>query len=207
MSGFIPVEQFSRREWLAGRDRLQDGINYACGLNAIDGWINTDYFDGSLLWHFRETGIPVKFANGVYNLDLLKRHPFPGNSFWYAYCEDFIEHIDQKSSLIFLSEVYRTLKPGGVFRISTPSLVGVLERHFRDADLDKVLDQAGPAFDQWGHVHFYSHDSLRAVAAALRFVDYRICEFGVSEHEALQGRETRHEQIGLNLYAEMKKPN
>jgi SAM-dependent methyltransferase len=205
MGDFIKIEDFTRKAWAPG-DPLPSRINYACGLNPIGGWLNTDYFDGSLLWHFRETGIPVDFANSVVNLDLLDRHPFPSESFDFAFCEDFIEHIDQKSSLRFLSEVWRTLRPGGIFRISTPSYDGVLRRHFWSATREHVEQGISEAYDPWGHVHFYSHLSLEQAATALRFVNYRRCSFGQSSHPELSDRETRTEQIGLNLYAEMQKP-
>lgn len=181
MSEFIKIENFERREWKAG-DELPPCINYACGLKPIAGdWLNTDYFDGSLLWHFKDTGVPQELASSIFNIDLLARHPFPNCSFQYAYCEDFIEHIDQKSSLLFLAEVWRTLKPEGILRISTPSLDGVLKRHFWTAGRDHVEQEIPGAFDAWGHVHFYSHESLEKVATALGFGRYERCKFGKSK--------------------------
>ena len=206
MSETIPVSEFVRREWIASENLLSDKINYACGTNPISGWINTDLFDGSLLWHYKDTGIPVEIANDVFNINLLQRHPFPNDAFNYAFCEDFIEHIDQKSAILFLSEILRTLAPGGIFRISTPSLDGVLAAHFLEADLDRVIEQTPFAFDMWGHIHFFCHASLKKIALALGFVEYRECAFGQSEHLTLRGLETRSEQMQLNLYAEFQQP-
>ncbi len=201
---FVPVEEFARAGWSAG-DPLKDSINYACGIKPIQGWTNTDYFDGSVLWQFQETGIPVDLISNIVHLDLLRPHPFPDNSFSYAFCEDFIEHIDQKSSLLFLSEVFRTLEPGGIFRISTPSFDGVLKRHFWQANLSHIERGIGEAYDPWGHLHFYTHETLQMAATALGFSRYERCEYGKSRHERLRNLETRTEQIGLNLYAEMTK--
>lgn len=206
MNDVVAVEDFVRREWVAGRDELPNRINYACGTNPLDGWLNTDFFDGSLLWHYRETGIPRAIVDNVYNIDLLDSHPFPDNSFQYAFCEDFVEHLPQQSALLFLSEVYRTLAPGGVVRIATPSLDGVLGDHFTNADFDRVKEQIPLAYDSWGHVHFFCHPSLHLVAKALGFVDYRQMSFGQSEHAVLQNLESRAEQAHLNLYAEFAKP-
>lgn len=207
MGDVVLVEEFVRRPWIEGRDELLGRINYACGTNPLEGWLNTDLFDGSLLWHYRETGIPKSIVDNVFNIDLLDRHPFPDNSFRYAYCEDFIEHLSQKSAILFLSEAYRTLAPDGVFRIATPSLNGVLADHFANADFDRVNEQTPNAYDMWGHVHFFCHESLRLIASALGFVDYRQESFGQSEHDALRNRETRAEQAHLNMYAEVTKPN
>lgn len=202
----IPIENFVRREWSADAGHIPNKINYACGLNVLDGWLNTDLFDGALLWHFRESGIPTSIANAVYNVDLLKPHPFPSNTFDYAFCEDFIEHLDQKSSFLFLAEVFRTLKSDGVFRVSTPSLNGVLKRHFMNANYDGVTKGISEAYDPWGHVHFYCHSSLEMTTSAFGWSDYLPCEFGESLHEPLRGLDTRSDQADLNLYAEFRKP-
>lgn len=202
MTKFIPVDTFVREGWKPGNP-LKDSINYACGIKPLEGWTNADYFDGSVLWQFKETGIPADLVAQVVHLDLLQPHPFPDGSFQFAFCEDFIEHIDQKSSLRFLVEIYRTLAPGGVLRLSTPSFDGVLARHFKGANTAEVEVGIGDAYDPWGHVHFYSHATLRMVAEALGFVNYTECDYGTSLHPRLRGLETRSEQIGLNLYAEM----
>jgi SAM-dependent methyltransferase len=202
---FIPVEQFQRKTWAPG-DPLAPHINYACGIKPISGWTNTDYFDGSVLWRFKDTGIPAELALNVLHIDLIQPHPFPDGSFDGAFCEDFIEHIDQRSSLLFLTEVFRTLKPGGTFRISTPGLEGVLRRHFGSAERSHVEKGINDAFERWGHVHFYTHGTLEAVATSLGFVNYTRCDFGLSARPALCGLDTREDQRDLNLYAEMSKP-
>lgn len=205
MAGYVSIETFVREGWKEGTP-LKDAINYACGIKPMPEWTNADYFDGSVLWQFKDTGIPKDLLDAVVHLDLLQPHPFPDCSFRYAYCEDFIEHVDQKSSLRFLVEVYRTLAPGGIFRLSTPSFENVLLRHFNRADAKAVERGIADAFDPWGHMHFYSHATLKAAARALGFVNYTECEYRVSSHTRLANLETRSEQIGLNLYAEMFKP-
>jgi SAM-dependent methyltransferase len=201
---FIPVWRFTPRRWTVDQP-LPSKIQYACGLNVLDGWMNVDGFHDALMGHFSKSGVPRRIAGNVFAVDLLDRHPFPDNHFDYAFCEDFIEHIDQKSSLIFLAEVYRTLKPGGILRISTPGFVGVLRRHFWHADRAKIVSEIDGAYDRWGHIHFYSHESLKQVSEALGFTGYSAERFGHSSREALRGLETRPEQEQLNLYAEITK--
>ena len=202
----IPLSEFRPRtlDQLRG---VPAKIQYACGLNVMEGWLNVDGFDHALLWHFSQSGVPALIAENVYKMDLIERHPFEDDSFDYAFCEDFIEHIDQKSAILFLSEVLRTLKPGGVLRLSSPSLEGVMTFHFKSAKYDAVIENHEAAYTRWGHLHFFSHESLKTVALGLGFSDCRPCEFHLSEHPALRNVEARAEQGGykINLYAELTK--
>ncbi|WPO49538.1 class I SAM-dependent methyltransferase [Pseudomonas sp. S1Bt23] len=183
-------------------------IQYACGLNVLDEWLNVDFFDDALIWNFGHIGgVPKSIAEGVYKLNLLERHPFPDNHFDYAFCEDFIEHIHQKDAIFFLSEVLRTLKPGGVLRLSTPGLHGVMSLHFNRPDLNSVIENQDAAYTRWGHVHFFSHESLRTMALYLGFRKYRQRSYGKSWHKKLKNLETRAEQANykINIYAELTK--
>lgn len=202
----VPLSEFRPRT-LERVGKIPNKIQYACGLNVLDGWLNVDGFDHALLWHFSQSGVPARIVENVYKMDLIERHPFADESFDYAFCEDFIEHIDQKNAILFLSEVLRTLRPGGVVRLSSPSLEGVMNFHFRSARFDAVIENHESAYTRWGHLHFFSHASLETVALGLGFSEYRPCVFQESRHPALQGLETRAEQAEykINLYAELTK--
>ncbi|RQQ06754.1 methyltransferase domain-containing protein [Burkholderia stagnalis] len=203
----IPFTGFRPLEW-DHASYPPSKIQYACGLNPINGWLNVDFFDDALIWNFNHIGgVPRKVAEGVYKINLLERHPFQDNSFEYAFCEDFIEHIDQKSAILFLSEVLRTLKPGGVLRLTSPGLLGVMDRHFYKANFDAVIENHRSAYTQWGHLHFFTHDSLKTVATGLGFRKYRARSFRKSWHRQLRGLETRAEQAEnkINIYAELTK--
>ncbi|WP_347927677.1 methyltransferase domain-containing protein [Pseudomonas helvetica] len=183
-------------------------IQYACGLNALEGWLNVDFFDDALIWNFGHIGgVPRNIAEGVYKLNLLERHPFPDNHFDYAFCEDFIEHVQQKDAILFLSEAYRTLKPGGVLRLATPGLHGVMNSHFNKPSYESILENHDAAYTRWGHVHFFSHESLKTMALYLGFRKYRQRSYGKSWHKALKNLETRAEQAEykINIYAELTK--
>ncbi|WKT93368.1 methyltransferase domain-containing protein [Brucella anthropi] len=180
-------------------------IQYACGHNPIDGWINVDLFDGSFLAS-ANYNIEDKLKH-VINIDLLDVHPFDDETFTYAYCEDFVEHLDQREAILFFVEVFRTLRPGGVLRLSTPSLNGVLKHHFCGVDREQAYHQADEAFVKWGHRHFFTHQTMKLMAESIGFSDYMVCSFGVSNYSALRERETRSGQKHINLYAEMKKPS
>lgn len=181
-------------------------INYACGSKPINDWVNVDIFDSSFRSYWAENPANGVDLSSIFNFDLLAPHPFEDNTFSHAYCEDFVEHLDQRECILFLTEVLRTLKPGGVLRIATPSLDGVMRQHFQKPDRNKAYLESEQAFTMWGHKHFFMHASLREMAYGLGFDRYRAKKYGKSWHSTLRKLETRYAQIGLNLYAEMRKP-
>ncbi|WP_080971005.1 class I SAM-dependent methyltransferase [Burkholderia cepacia] len=204
----IPMSDFKPLNWDDARaHETTKKIQYACGLNPFEGWLNVDFFDDAVMWNFNHIGgVPRNVAENVYKVNLLERHPFPDNAFEYAFCEDFVEHLEQKDAITFLSEVFRTLKPGGVVRIATPGFEQVMRNHFLNATFDKIADGHRDAYTQWGHLHFFTHDSLKAMARWLGFSKYRIKKIHKSWHRPLRNLETRVDQAQyMNIYAELTK--
>jgi predicted SAM-dependent methyltransferase len=165
-----------------------DKIHYACGNHVLPGWLNADV-------------VPTGPENYM-QVNLTSRHPFPANSFRFGYAQDFLEHIDQAESLVFLSEVHRTLRPRGVLRLSFPGLEGVLNESFSKKDFDSVLRGRHEAYTQHQHRHFYSRESLAIVAAHFGF-DLAFVEYKQSSHAELVGIDSRAAQV--NIRAELTK--
>lgn len=188
------------RRQLAGGAPLEeavatfDRIHYACGGNVLDGWLNVDGFaDFS----------PTRNAPQIYYVNLARPHPFPDEHWRFGYAEDFLEHLDQADSLIFLAESHRTFQPGGVLRLSFPGLEGVLARHYRSSDHAGASIGKTEAYTDWDHLHFYSFEELELAAQHIGWSSIKRVEFGASDHEALAGVDTRVEQIDLNLIVEL----
>lgn len=166
-------------------------IHYASGTKYLDGWLNVD-----------------THKNGPSNylrVNLTERHPFPDNSFRLGFCEDFLEHIDQADSLMFLVEVHRTLKPGGVLRLSFPSFESTLTEHYGRIDYGSFAAGKQSAYVHHRHRHFYSRNSLETLANHLGF-RIEFAAFRESKHPELQGLETRPLQAESNIHAELTKP-
>jgi predicted SAM-dependent methyltransferase len=170
---------------------IADKIHYGCGSKLIDGWLNVD-------WH-------ESTARGYRQADLLETHPFESNCARFGFSEDMLEHFSQAESIFFLSEVHRTLAPGGVMRLSFPGLEGILKRHYSPPSERRVREGELEAYAYWGHVHFYGRDELRMVAGHLGFADVRFVEYGRSDHADLCDLDTRSDQVGLNTYVELTK--
>ena len=191
--GNIQVVEREMYERLCNHD--VDKIHYGCGSTLLGvGWINID-----LPLHCSED-------TGFYlSANLVSRHPFPSDFFRYSFAEDFLEHLDQCQSLIFLSEAFRTLRQGGAFRLSFPGLRGVLRRHYRSSDYDGALVGKHEAYSMWGHNHFYCEESLTIVASHIGFSKIEFVDYGNSRHEDLRNLDSRPDQRDLNIYAELTK--
>ncbi|MDH4185905.1 MAG: class I SAM-dependent methyltransferase [Nitrospira sp.] len=55
--------------------------------------------------------------------------PLEDNSVDVVFHEDFLEHLDQRSQVLFLAEMLRVLKPGGIHRVNTPDLIQSMLKH------------------------------------------------------------------------------
>lgn len=169
--------------------------HYGSGGNLFgDGWVNIDIQptnpDTSKLYM---------------SADLTARHPFPSGYFQFAFAEDFLEHLTQEESLIFLSEIFRCLRPGGVIRLSFPGLKDVLRRQYRSSDYEGATVGRQEAYTHWQHKHFYCKESLAIVAEHLGFSDITFTQFNKSAHRDLADLEHRADQQDLNIYVELTK--
>jgi len=166
-------------------------INYGCGGNLKEGWLNVDLFPND--------------APNYKLINLLEKHPFPDNTTQFGFSEDMLEHLNQAESIFLISEIYRTLAIGGVLRLSFPGLEGVLNRHYLPASELRVRQGEFEAYAFWDHIHFYSKEELCLVARHIGFKEIEFVEYGKSKHSDLCGLDTRFTQIGLNTYVELTK--
>lgn len=182
-------------------DPLPGKIHYACGRNVLSGWLNVDGFDVT----YPLGTVDQELATGIYQADLTREHPFPEGHFRFGYAEDFLEHLSQAESLVFLSECYRTLRPGGVLRLSFPGLRGVLDFCFKTTVHQEVLQGVHDAYTVWSHEHFYCEETIELVARHLGFSEVAHRAYGESPHPELAGLETRPNQTFFNLFVELTK--
>ena len=176
-------------------------IQYACGPKFLKDWVNVDFYAPDAMKE--RYGMTVEY--NYYQADLSLRQPFKDNLYSYAFAEDFIEHLSQAASLIFLHECYRVLAQGGILRLSFPSLEGVLRRHFSSSDMKDLMQGRKDAYEQFEHLHFYSREEIILVAKHIGFSDIHFTSFGDSDHAELKGLETREGQQDLNIYTELTK--
>jgi len=105
-------------------------LHIGCGPRILKGWINIDLKYESYqkyMKYYTNTYYPKEIRGNksdFYAINIVKRGlPLPNNSVDVIFNEDFIEHLNQRDQIIFLTETLRVLKPGHVHRINTPNLL------------------------------------------------------------------------------------
>jgi predicted SAM-dependent methyltransferase/glycosyltransferase involved in cell wall biosynthesis len=172
-------------------------LEIGAGPNGKAGWLATD------LQACRSNS-----GGAVIALDATKRFPLPDNSFDRVYTEHMIEHIPFDDGLNMLGECHRVLKPGGVLRVVTPSILflqriisdqrSVLEQQYRNwAVKHCIIDP--PAVTNamflnnfvraWGHQFIYDHETLQLALRLAGFTVVKEFELNESDHEDLKNLE------------------
>ncbi len=109
------MKKRSLEEYL--REYPKSVLNLGCGRTNKE-----DYF-----------GLDIENYDGVDMVaDAEERLPIPDDTFLVAYARDFLEHTIQKKNIHIMEEIYRVLKPGGVFEFVVPSTDGNNIAAFQD---------------------------------------------------------------------------
>lgn len=180
-------------------------LHLGCGHSYIDGWLNTDY------WRYHD--------NCVY-LDVRDRFPFVDSSIDFVFAEHVIEHVDYFDGLHMLRECYRVLCPGGVLRVVTPDFCTLLQLYLQSTESGRsyvswIMENFLPdiasnynsvfavnnAFYNWNHRFVYDQDVLRESMHKAGFRSTKICTYGLSDHDSLDGIETHGVSIGSDAIA------
>ena len=181
-------------------DLLTDRVHYACGRNVIDGWLNVDVYDDS--YPYRE--VLPDGASRIFRVDLTGPHPFPSDYFRLGYSEDFVEHLTQPEFIAFLCECHRTFTPGGVLRLSSPGLDGMLRRHLRGSDHAAAARLRDEVYERWWHKHVPCFEEINLIARHIGWREVRQVPYGESAVPELR-QDTRSHQADLNLVVELVK--
>jgi predicted SAM-dependent methyltransferase len=150
-------------------------LHLGCGANPLPGWLNTDLMPSPTLDY----------------LDCTRQFPFLDNVLAAIFCEHLIEHVEKPQAVTMIAEVFRTLRPGGLFRVVTPSLENFARMalnpgsaeatHYlawfrnwhRRPDAD-IADAVNAMFYMFGHRHVYRHEELSAMLRGVGFTDLRL---------------------------------
>jgi predicted SAM-dependent methyltransferase len=177
-------------------------IQFGCGPNFLQGWLNTDIYKGS---------------DEVVYLDITREFAIPSNSFHYMTSEHLIEHISFNQGKSFLKECLRVLKTRGVIRIVTPNLQTILNLYAnKTADNDMYIHHIisnfipnapynpevfviNNAFRNWGHQFLYDKPTLINLLNDVGFKDIHEVKPGVSSHEHLNNIDARHQSAISNI--------
>lgn len=115
-------------------------IHLGCGTNYIKGWLNVD-LDAPLADVHADLRNPLPYLDASVDL---------------VFNEHFLEHITREQGVTFLKECRRILKPGGIFRVSTPDLRWLAAQY------------VGGKLDEWSDVGWISETSCRLLNQGMR---------------------------------------
>ena len=100
-----------------------------------EGHVNLYLFRGGTVYeeraglpHWKEWNnaryslLPYAPTRDVVTVDVRKRLSFPSATFDVVYACHVVEHLDPDEADRFVAEIYRILRPGGLFRVSVPNL-------------------------------------------------------------------------------------
>jgi predicted SAM-dependent methyltransferase len=200
------------------------GINCGSGRLLERGWLNTDQAriqerDGREAAHGRLTRVD----ESIYYLrhDSTTPYPVEDETFDWAFSEHFIEHLPPEDAIAWLREVRRVLRPGGLVRVTTPSLARYARAYLDESDpfyavnrealsnLRVFRDREVPdrrgwmlnnIFYNWGHRWIYDFGELKHALVTAGFEGETVVERGFHEGEvaevaALDGEGRSHESI------------
>ncbi len=181
-------------------------LHIGCGNHLLDGWINTD----------------IRPISGVTYMDASAPFPYDDCSFDFIFSEHLFEHINFSEGKLMLKECYRTLKKGGVLRLTLPDItflyniwnspdiplhskyihwsIGRYAPHVMK-DLDKCGNKVLASYlmnmfmHEWEHKHIYDFETLRILLANTGFVDIRRLNIGESKHTDLKNIEGHGNEI------------
>lgn len=167
-------------------------LHLGCGANILAGWENID-IDG---------------PSPILRWDLTRPLPLPAGTVTFIFNEHFIEHVTRPQGIALLSECYRLLAPGGVLRISTPSLRKLLDEYLlgRTTEwIDVGWEPATPCqlinegMRSWGHQFVYDAEELHGLLRDCGFAAIVKAEWRQSRHSELRNLECRpfHDEIIL----------
>jgi predicted SAM-dependent methyltransferase len=166
-------------------------LNLGCGGHILKGWINSDILD---------------IQDEMVFIDVRDALPFGQDSLDYIFSEHLLEHLEYEEGTYLMSQCFRTLKTGGVLRISTPDLAFLIDVYENENTenheyIDWAFDFYWPDrkkskalalnyyLTSWGHKCIYDEELLCDTLSQVGFKDIHKVAIGKSGFQELQGLE------------------
>ncbi|MFZ0964137.1 MAG: methyltransferase domain-containing protein [Terriglobia bacterium] len=209
--------------------KMLNRANIGCGDTPTEGWWN---FDNSLSIRLARPKLIMEVLNfvrlasdkslrlagiarakGIRWANACKRIPLPNESLDGVYSCHVLEHLDLSEAELFLSEIHRVLRPGGIIRLVLPDLRRRAEKYMADGDADAFMESLNMReysvrslratlrmliLGDKEHIWMYDSQSLVRLLQRARFVDAREMAPGetmIPEPAPLNLREREEESI------------
>jgi predicted SAM-dependent methyltransferase len=169
------------------------------------GWVNVDVKDLS--------EFASKHRYFFKQADLSQGVPFPDGHLELVNVSHFLEHLPYSGGEKFLKDLYRSMKPGALVRISVPDTKGLAAKYVagKISEFDELGNEAGAGDSvkfyellAGGHLAFYDEESL---VKAVKWAGFKLVEsrkFRESRSREIL-KETRDMFPGVSIFVEAVK--
>jgi len=159
-----------------------DKLNIGCGNTLLKGWLNIGLFPRS--FHYGST----KLQEGalVLHFDMIEELPIPEDSIKYLYASHFIEHLKFQDGIKVLERCYKTMKKGGIIRLTFPDMELWIKNYYEDnleffekykniflGGNNSIAKTKGEIFmsqvHNWGHKWNYDFESIKHILEKIGF--------------------------------------
>ena len=139
-------------------------------------------------------GLSLTQANSQHiRHDVTKKLPLPDSCVDVFQSEDVFEHIPPEKLIAVINEIYRVLKPGGIFRLSLPDYrCDILyNRTLKSKDGKLLFDPGGGGkfvdgkVINGGHVWFPTYEKIRSILENTLFEEIRFYHYYNQEGETV----------------------
>ena len=139
------------------KDETNIRLNIGGGVFFVRGWKNLDYTQND---YDDRPGAVID-----YQYDLTSDEPFPINdgTVSFAYSSHVLEHLHEIFIPHVLSETYRVLKDGGVFRIAVPDFE-IAWRSYHDCTIRRVMPEYAENTPEEMLLHFFCRHLIGRVS-------------------------------------------
>lgn len=145
-------------------------LNIGCGGRPLDDYINVDMAGADeLRRRYPSHEFPPDFK--VYDYDIFNL-PYEEGTVDEVRTDALVEHLSFREEPKFFREVYRVLKPGGVFRFSTPDFEETVKDWLKAKDDWKEFyrnDDEAIAKKHWFGTYTYARDNRWGYLTAMIF--------------------------------------
>lgn len=211
-------------------------INIGCGQTPTQGWRNFDNsfslrlskfpLFAALLRKFHLLNMAqyqfIQFAgkNEIEYGNAVKGLPIADGSVDVLYSSHMLEHLDRNEADIFIKEVLRILRPGGIVRLAVPDIKKQVAQYVKSGNADSFIEGThlsvprpasvaqrlrslliGGRQHQW----MYDGDSLSVLLQKHGFQKTKVLDAGetmISNHREID----LYERSSESVYVEAKKP-
>jgi predicted SAM-dependent methyltransferase len=187
-------------------------LHFGSGPRVLKGWINIDIayqpYEPYLDYYGNEF-FPPELRGTIDDfmpLDVTEAPlPFENNSVDLIFHEDFIEHLDQRQSYLFLAETFRIMKPGTIQRVNTPDLMWSQGYYSKSGKGFHGVYQE--EWLLWDHKNLFTRNYLKDIATSIGFeVVFQQRDISISNKIPKEFRPGTDRLAIGNIFADLIKP-